>query len=336
MIWKYLQALEFSDPYWFILLLIIPIMIVYHYFTFRKQFSQLQISSLEWLQKSKSKSLREKLTFLPFLFRILTVFFLIIVLARPQSNFSRKETSIEGIDIVIAMDISSSMDAMDFKPSRMEAAKKVAKEFISGRPNDRIGLVAFSGEAFTQCPLTTDHKVLSDLFKPLKSGMIEDGTAIGDGLLTAVNRIKDSEAISKVIILLTDGVDNMSTVDPISAAEVAQLYGVRIYTIGVGQDGTAPMAVQTPFGKQIVDVPVNIDEALLKKVSANTDGQYFRARSINKLRAIYSEIDKMEKSKIDVSVFKNKYEEFYPFAYLALICFLIEIMLRLFVFNIKP
>ena len=220
--------------------------------------------------------------------------------------------------------------------SILDAAKKVAQTFIDGRQNDRIGLVIFSGEAFTQCPLTTDHKVLKDLFKPIHSGMIEDGTAIGDGLATAINRIKESKAISRVIILLTDGVQNRGSIDPESAAEIAKTFGIRVYTIGVGSKGTAPMPMQTASGEQIVTVPVEIDEDILKKVAAATDGKYFRAINNKNLKEVYKEIDLLEKSKIDVDIFQNKYEEFLPFALIALGLFLLEILLKLSIFKTRP
>ena len=208
------------------------------------------------------------------------------------------------------------------------ANKEVAMEFIDGRPNDRIGLVIFSGETFTQCPITTDHAVLKNLFKDIKSGMIDDGTAIGDGLATAVSRLRGSKAISKVIILLTDGVNNMGSLDPLSAAEIAKVYGIRIYTIGVGTTGMAPYPVQTPFGIQIQSIKTDLDEPLLTKIAKLTDGKYFRATNNEKLRQIYREIDKMEKSKIDVTEFRKKKEEFLPLALLAMILLGIEIILR--------
>lgn len=337
MIIKYLTNISFAEPYWFFLLILVPILITHHLFTRKKNDASLQISSLEWHNKAKYFSFKERFYWLPFVLRLLTIIFLTIVLARPQSSNSRSETNVQGIDIIMALDISGSMEAMDLNPSRLEAAKKVAKEFIKNRPNDRIGLVAFSGESFTQCPLTIDHKVLSSLFTPLKSGMIEDGTAIGDGMLTAINRIKDSEAKSKVIILLTDGMQNRGSVDPLSAAEIANLYNIRFYTIGVGRQGMAPMPAMTPFGtKTVVNVPVEIDEDILKKVAFATDGKYYRATSNKKLQDIYNQIDKLERTRIDVSVFKNKYEEFYYFALAALIIFFLEILLRIFVFNPKP
>ena len=332
----YLKSLTFAQPYWFLLSAIIPILIVLYVVRRNKQQASLQLSDTTWLDLNTSKSFRQQLIFLPFALRMLAFVFLIVVMARPQSSLQRKKVNVEGIDIIMALDVSGSMRAMDLKPNRLDAAKKVAQTFIDGRQNDRIGLVIFSGEAFTQCPLTTDHKVLKDLFKPIHSGMIEDGTAIGDGLATAINRIKDSEAISRVIILLTDGVQNRGSIDPVSAAEIAKTFGIRVYTIGVGSKGNAPMPVQTAFGEQIVNVPVQIDEDILKKVALATDGKYFRATSNNSLKEVYSEIDQLEKSKIDVDIFQNKYEEFLPFALIALGLFLLELFLRLSIFRTKP
>jgi Ca-activated chloride channel family protein len=261
---------------------------------------------------------------------------LIIALARPQSTSNHRDISVEGIDIVLAMDISGSMLAQDFTPNRIEAAKEVGIDFINGRPNDRIGLVVFSGESFTQCPLTTDHAVLTNLYKELQSGMIEDGTALGDGLATAVNRLKESKAISKVIILLTDGVNNMGSVDPVSAAEIAKLYGVRVYTIGVGTHGYAPIPVQTPFGTQLQNMEVQIDEPLLERIASMTGAKYFRAVNKDALGNIYKEIDRMEKSKVDVTEFRKKSEEFMPWALAGLILLITELLLRYSVFRRLP
>ena len=216
------------------------------------------------------------------------------------------------------MDISGSMLARDLKPDRLEASKDVAMDFISKRKNDRVGLVIFAGESFTQCPLTTDHNVLLNLFKDVKSGMVEDGTAIGMGLATAVNRLKDSKAISKVIILLTDGVNNSGMVPPLTAAEIAQKFGIRVYTIGVGTEGFAPYPFQTPFGIQYQDVEVKIDEKSLQDIAILTDGKYFRATNNNSLKEIYKDIDALEKSKIEVTEFHKRSEEFLPFALWAL------------------
>lgn len=222
---------------------------------------------------------------------MVAVALLIVILARPQSTNSWSNSSTEGIDIMLAMDISGSMLAQDLKPNRLEAAKDVAASFINGRPNDNIGLVVFSAESFTQCPLTTDHTVLLNLFKDIQSGMIQDGTAIGLGLVNAVSRIKDSHAKSKVIILLTDGSNNAGEIAPVTAAEIAKTFGVRVYTIGVGTKGMAPYPFQTAFGVQYQNIPVEIDEATLKQIASTTGGQYFRATDNASLKEIYSEID---------------------------------------------
>jgi Ca-activated chloride channel homolog len=318
---------EFANEGYLYLLLIIPLIGVWYWFRYMRDSANIQISSTESFERTP-KSLRQYLYFSLYVLRIIAIGLLIIALARPQTTSSRQNVSIEGIDIVMALDVSGSMLAMDLQPDRLEAAKDVATEFIAGRPNDRFGLVIFSGETFTQCPLTTDHSVVINLFKDVKSGMIEDGTALGDGLATSVNRLKESKAVSKVIILLTDGVNNMGSLDPLSAADIAKIYGVRIYTIGVGTEGTAPYPVQTPFGMQTQYREVQIDEKLLQQVANMTDGKYFRATSNKKLRDIYGEIDKLEKSKIDVTEFRKKKEEFFPFALLAFLLITLEVILR--------
>jgi Ca-activated chloride channel family protein len=234
----------------------------------------------------------------------------------------------EGIDIMISLDISGSMQAMDFKPNRLEAAKEVAIDFINGRPNDRMGLVIFAAESFTQCPLTVDHTVLSNLFRDVRIGMLEDGTAIGMGLATAVNRLKDSDSKSKVIILLSDGENNSGTIAPLTAAEIARTFGIRVYTIGVGTIGTAPVPINTVFGQQIQQVEVKIDEAMLSEIAKITGGQYFRATNRAALENIYKEIDEMEKIKIEVQEYTRYAEHFLPFALIATLLLLLEIVLR--------
>jgi len=248
----------------------------------------------------------------------------------------RQNVSIEGIDIVLGLDISGSMLAQDLKPDRLEAAKMVSQDFFTGRPNDRIGLVVFAGEAFTQCPLTTDHVIIEEMLDDIKSGIIQDGTAIGDGLATAINRLKESQAISKVIILLTDGQNNAGSIAPLSAAEIAKIYGIRIYTIGVGTIGYAPYPVQTPFGIQYQNMEVKIDEDLLQKVANMTDGKYFRATDNSSLKKVYQEIDQLEKSKIDVTEFRKKHEEFLNLAIFALILLALETLSRLTLFRSTP
>ncbi len=286
----------------------------------------MQVASIEGLKgvRTARPILRHGL----FVLRMLAFALIILVLARPQSSNQWESVTTEGIDIVMALDISGSMLAQDFKPDRLEAAKKVATQFISGRPNDRIGLVVFSGESFTQCPLTTDHTALINLFNSVHSGMIEDGTAIGLGLANAVSRIKDSDAISKVIILLTDGVNNRGSIDPMTAAEIAKTFGIRVYTIGVGSRGTAPYPVQTPFGIQYQEMETQIDEDLLKNIAEMTDGLYFRATDNDNLKKVYEEIDQLEKSKINVQEHHKKSEEYLKFALAAALLLLLEIMLR--------
>jgi Ca-activated chloride channel family protein len=268
--------------------------------------------------------------------RMLSAGLLILALARPQTNMNRQDISVEGIDIILAMDVSSSMLAEDLRPNRLEASKDVAIDFINSRPDDRIGLVIFSGESYTLCPLTTNHALLINLYKDISFGLIDDGTAIGDGLATAVNRLKESKAKSKVIILLTDGVNNMGSIDPQSAAEMAELYGIRIYTIGVGTMGTALFPVNTQYGLQYQRMEVQIDEVLLQKISALTNGKYFRATNKQKLEEVYKEIDRLEKSKIDVTEFSRKKEEFLPFVILALLLLTLEFTIRFVVLKLVP
>lgn len=261
-------------------------------------------------------------------FRVLSVALLIIALARPQSFDKWEDISTEGIDIIMSLDISSSMLARDFKPDRLEASKELATEFISGRSDDRLGLVVFSGESFTQCPLTTDHAVVINMMRDIQTGIIEDGTAIGMGLATAINRLKDSKAKSKVIILMTDGVNNMGEIAPVTAAEIAQSFNIRVYTIGVGSRGMAPYPVQTQYGRQYRSMKVEIDEEVLKDIAEITDGKYFRATDNNQLKQIYQEIDKLEKSKIDVKEFKRKSEEYLFFVIIAGVLLFIEVLIR--------
>jgi Ca-activated chloride channel family protein len=330
-----LTNIEFANPEFLYLLLILPLMGLWYWYKLRRSHAVIQVSSTESFIQNH-KSIKQYLYHILFAFRLLIIGLLIFVLARPQSSLSRKDVTIEGIDIVLALDVSGSMLAQDLKPDRLEAAKNVAMDFIDGRPNDRIGLVIFSGETFTQSPLTTDHRVINNLFKDIKSGMIEDGTAIGDGLATSVNRLNKSEAISKVVILITDGINNAGSLDPVSSAEIAKLYGIRIYTIGVGSMGTAPYPVQTPFGIRYQNMEVKIDESLLQEVANMTDGKYFRATSNRKLKEIYMEIDQLEKSKIDVTEFRKKNEEFFPLVLCALIFFVTEFLFRNTIFRTLP
>ena len=332
-----MNHITFAHPYLLLLLLVIPLMAVWYVLRYRKQKPALQFSNIS-LFRGVHKTFRQRAYPLLFILRMVAVGALVIALARPQSMLSRHEMKVEGIDIVLAMDVSGSMLAEDFKPNRLEAAKKVASEFIDGRKNDRMGLVVFAGEAFTQVPLTIDHNVLLKQLSTLKDGMMKDGTALGDGLATAINRIKDSEAKSKVIILLTDGINNQGAVDPQSAAEIAALYNIRLYTIGVGTQGLAPYPFRDQFGrKRYQNVPVELDENLLTQMSqSTTDGQYFRATNKKSLQQIFKQIDEMEKSKIDVTRYAQTKDEYQGWLVLAAIALLLEILLALFYFRSTP
>ena len=318
----------FANPtYLYLLLLLIP-MIGWYVYKLRKSQASLQVSSTEAFEVAGATSWKVYLRHVPFALRTLAIALLIVVLARPQSTDSWQNSTTEGIDIVMAMDISTSMLAEDLKPNRLEAAKDVAASFINGRQNDNIGLVVFAAESFTQCPLTIDHGVLLNLFKDIQPGIIQDGTAIGLGLANAVSRIKDSQAKSKVIILLTDGVNNTGESAPVTAAEIAKTFGIRVYTIGVGTQGEAPYPIPTAFGIQYQNIPVEIDEQVLKQIASTTGGQYFRATDNASLKEIYSEIDQMEKTKISVQEFSKKQEEYNKLALIVIALLLVEILLR--------
>ena len=329
------NGLTFKNPELFYLLLLILPMVAWYIFRQKRNTASIQMSSTSALFKAP-RTLKHYLRHSVFALQMAAFSFFVVVLARPQSSTSWENSTTEGIDIIVTLDISSSMLARDFNPDRLEAAKNVAMEFISGREHDRMGLVVFSGEAFTQCPLTTDRAVLLNLFKDLKSGMIEDGTAIGNGLATAVSRLKDSEAISRVVILLTDGENNRGEVAPMTAAEIAKTFGIRVYTVGVGSMGTAPYPVQTPFGIELREMEVKIDEPLLTEMARITGGKYFRATSNKKLEEIYKEIDKLEKSKIDVHQFSKRSEEFLPYAIAGALLLLAALFLRTTVFRNIP
>lgn len=327
-----MTSFTFANPIFLWLLLLIPCMIAWYVYKQRKATASLQIPALQQFMHS-GITFRNYLRHFLFAIQVIAIMLLIFVIARPQKTDKFQNSTTEGIDIVLTLDISGSMLARDFKPDRLEASKNVATEFISGRPYDRIGLVVFSGESFTQCPLTTDHAVLINLMREIKSGMIEDGTALGNGLATAVNRIKDSKAKSKVIILLTDGVNNRGEIAPETAADIAKTFGIRVYTIGVGTQGLAPYPVQTPFGMQYQDMQVEIDEALLREIASKTGGKYFRATDNNKLIQVYNEIDKLEKSKIDVRQFTRREERYLVPALIAFILLMAGAIVRNTVFR---
>lgn len=322
-----MTGFTFAQPYFLILLVLVPLLTVWYILRRNKNSPSLTVSGTEQAGEF-STTFRHVLRHVLFGIRMAALAILAIILARPQSTDRWQDVTTEGIDIMLAVDISGSMLAQDFKPDRIEAAKNVATEFIAGRPNDRMGLVVFSGESFTQCPLTTDHATLINLLREIKSGIIEDGTAIGMGIATAVNRLKDSDAISRVIILLTDGVNNRGAIDPLTAADLALSFGIRVYTIGVGTMGEAPYPFPSPFGVQLRNVPVEIDEDVLKKISAQTGGEYFRATDNNKLLEVYREIDKLEKSKIDVKEYNRRNEEYMPFALMVAVLLAAELLAR--------
>jgi Ca-activated chloride channel family protein len=326
------KGIEFAHPGFFWLFILIPVTIAWYVWREQKLYGYLSVSAVKGFSTS-SKSILPKLRHVGIALRCLALAALIIALARPQSSLSWQNSTTEGIDIVIASDISGSMLAEDFQPNRMEAGKNIAIDFIKNRPDDRIGLVIFSGESFTQCPLTIDHEVLINLFKDIKNGMIEDGTAIGMGLATAVNRLKESPVKSKVIILLTDGSNNTGSIPPITAAEIARQFNIRVYTVGLGTKGLAPYPVQTPMGVQYQRVPVDVDEVTLTKIANITGGRYFRATNNSTLKNIYEQIDKLEKAKIDVTQYHKKTEMFLPFAVIALLFLLLEFVLKNTVFK---
>ncbi len=326
------QQVSFAHPYFFGLLLLIPLMIWWHYRQRRRNNPVLRLTTLKGLQDVRP-SWRVRLRPLLLVLRMLSVLALTVAMARPQSSDVSETIDSEGIDIVLSMDVSGSMLAEDLKPNRIEASKKMAVEFIEARPTDRIGLVIFAGESFTQCPITIDHEVVKGQIKEIKSGLLVDGTAIGDGLATAVDRIRRSNGASKVVILLTDGVNNVGKVGPELALEIAKAYKVRVYTIGVGSRGMAPYPVQTPFGMQKQMQEVQIDEELLQKIATETGGKYYRATDNKSLAAIYKDIDTLEKTKVEISSYRHYAELFYPLALIAIICLLLEMILRYTVFR---
>lgn len=330
------RHINFANPWFFWLLVIIPVMIWWHFHARKQKEAAFRVSSLEGLTKIPV-SWKVRLRPLLLILRILVTGLVIVCLARPQTSNVTENINSEGIDIVLCLDVSGSMLAQDFHPNRIEAAKEVAVKFVKNRPSDRIGLVIFAGESFTQCPITTDHAVLVNQIDKVKSGMLEDGTAIGMGLATSVDRLRDSKAKSKVIILLTDGVNNMGLIDPVTALEITKLYKIRVYTIGVGTQGMAPYPVPLPGGGiQLQKMKVQIDEPLLKKIANETGGAYFRATDNHSLEDIYQQIDQMEKTKVEITAFKNYAELFFPLALAALALLFLEIILRYTLFRSLP
>ena len=320
-----------NSAYLLLMLLIIPC-IVWYVLRGRKRRAAMSVPTLT-MYGGMRKSWKYYLIHVPFILDMAAIVLLSLILARPQTTDRWQDTEIEGIDIMLAVDVSTSMLAEDLKPNRIEAAKQVASEFINGRPNDNIGLTIFAGEAFTQCPMTVDHAILLNMFQNVSSdiaakGIIEDGTAIGMGLANAISRLKDSQAKSKVIILLTDGSNNRGEISPTTAAEMAKSFGIRVYTIGVGTNGTAPYPVQTAYGKQYINIAVEIDENVLRQIAQTANGQYYRATSNSKLKEVYDEIDKLERTKLQVKEFSKNQEEYQPLALALLLCILASILLK--------
>lgn len=320
---------EYPKLFW---LLVIPALLVLHYIYLElaERHPHLRVStSLPWMKKKSvvASSLRH----LPFIFRTIALVLIIVAMARPRSSEIMEKVDAEGIDIVLAMDVSTSMLARDFNPDRISASKDIAIEFIAQRPTDRMGIVVFAGESYTQCPLTTDRSALINMMKEVDTGLIDDGTAIGNGLATAIARMKDSDAKSRVVILLTDGVNNSGEMSPQMAVEIAKTYGVRVYTIGVGKEGMAPYPVMTPWGVEVRNLEVEIDEALLEVIAKETGGRYFRANDNTKLAEIYNEINKMETARTTVDSFPVYKELFASYALWALIALFVELILNWFI-----
>lgn len=317
----------FEYPYLLWLLLLLPLLLaLYIYREVSGRRPHLRVSAIApW--KAGGRQALPLLRHLGEALRLVALALIIVAIARPRSSTQMERVDTEGIDIVFAMDVSTSMLARDFQPDRLSAAKDISIEFIAQRPSDRMGIVVFAGESYTQCPLTTDRATLINLMKEVQTDLIEDGTAIGNGLATAVARMKDSDARSRVVILLTDGVNNSGEIDPMMAADIAKTYGIRVYTIGVGREGEAPYPVMTPWGMQLQNLKVEIDEPLLKSIASATGGKYFRADDNTKLSEIYSEIDKMEKTRTTVDSFPVYKDLFMNYALAALICLLLELLL---------
>ena len=329
--------MELKNPLFFLLLLVLVPYIVWYVMRYKQSLPSLKVPDTSKYVKVP-KTFRLYLMHVPFLLRLILMTLVVCILARPQSKHSWSDTDVEGIDIMLAVDVSTSMLAQDFKPNRVEALKEIAQRFIEKRPNDNMGLTMFAGEAYTQCPLTTDHTVLMNLYNSVDCnmamrGIIDDGTAIGDGIMNAILRLKESQAKSKVIILLTDGVNNSGNISPQTAAEIAKKYGIRIYTIGIGKNGMAPYPL--PTGGTVM-LPVEIDEPTMNKISQETGGRYFRAQKNADLSAVYADIDKMERTKFSVKEFSKRSELFEPYALAAFIVLLLEILLRYVVLKRLP
>lgn len=333
MLFSYFKNIEFAQPWFFALLALIPVLVYLYISKRNRQQGAIIISDSSARGLSSWKT---SFRHLPYVLRLLAVVCIIAALARPQTGFEEQNAEGEGVDIILCIDVSGSMTAQDLTPNRLEAAKAVAIEFVNKRITDRVGIVIFSGESFTQCPLTTDHKVLVTAIENIRNGLLEDGTAIGSGLGTSVDRLRSSKSKSKVIILLTDGENNGGLIDPETAKEIAKAFQVKVYTIGVGTDGYAQQPVNTPMGVIMQSGKVSIDEKLLKEIANETGGKYFRAKDNEGLIGIYEEINKLEKSKIEITTRTRFTEKFFPFVIVALALLLLEVLLRYTIFRKFP
>lgn len=332
-LFSYLNDISFSQPWFFMLMILIPVLITWYIYKSNRQQAAIIISDAS---ASGLSSWRTTLRHVPFVLRVLAIVLIITALARPQNVYQEQNVEGEGVDIVLCIDVSGSMTAQDLTPNRLEAAKKVAVDFVNKRLTDRIGIVIFSGESFTQCPITTDHRVLISAIENIRNGLLEDGTAIGSGLGTSVDRLRDSKTKSKVVILLTDGENNGGLIDPETAKEIAKAFQIKVYTIGVGTDGYAPQPVNTPMGVIMQQGKVSIDEKLLKEIAAETGGKYFRAKDNEGLVGIYDEINNLEKSKVEITTRTRYTEKFFPFVIAALAFLFLELLLKFTLFKKFP
>ena len=325
MIFDYLNNMEFTQPYFFGLFILLPVLIIWYIKTHKTHSATIQVSTTA---ASGLSSFKTSLQHLPFIFRLLCISAIIVALAHPQTRDEQQKAEGEGIDIVLCIDVSGSMTAQDFTPNRLEAAKAVAIDFVNKRLTDRIGIVIFSGESFTQCPVTTDHAVLISAIQNIRNGLLEDGTAIGSGLSTSVDRLRASTAKSKIVVLLTDGENNGGLIDPKTAKEIAKAFGIKVYTIGLGTEGSAPQPENTPLGVVIRPQKVSIDEKLLNEIATETGGKYFRAKDNESLNSIYTTIDGLEKSKVEITNSIHYQDKFFPCVALAILFLLLEVLLR--------
>lgn len=333
MIFDYFKNISFGQPWFLLLLVAVPVLIIWYALRNNRRQGAIIISDISAKGLSSWKT---GFRHLPFVLRLLAIIFIIAAIARPQTMYEEQNAEGEGVDIVLCIDVSGSMTAQDLTPNRLEAAKNVAIDFVNKRLTDRIAIVIFSGESFTQCPLTTDHAVLISAIENIRNGLLEDGTAIGSGLGTSVDRLRTSKSKSKVVILLTDGENNGGLIDPQTAKEIAKAFQVKVYTIGVGTDGFAPQPVNTPMGVVMQNGKVSIDEKLLKQIAAETGGKYFRAKNNEGLTGIYDEINSLEKSKVEISTRTRYTEKFFPFVIAALGLLFLEMLLKFTVFRKFP